>query len=149
MAANGIRINTGTKRINVNDEGEYIELKFGDQAFPGRVFGLFDAFEAKRAEMLQQMDEINTREDETDTFGISRNQRDLLTLIESTHRYIANEIDNVFGPETCRKVFGDIVPSLEHVADFINALDPYFQSYSKEREKAVKTKYNAGRKGNA
>ena len=37
-----IRIDTGAKRIEVNDEGEYITLNFADQSLPTRFFAMAD-----------------------------------------------------------------------------------------------------------
>jgi hypothetical protein len=91
---------------------------------------------------------IRALPDEADAYGISANQREMLTILETAHVYLKDQIDSVFGADTCRKVFGDIVPSLDHVALFIEALNPYFDQYAKDRHKAVKGKYNAGRKGN-
>lgn len=35
-----IRIDTGAKRIEVNDDGEYITLNFADQSLPTRFFAM-------------------------------------------------------------------------------------------------------------
>ncbi len=52
------------------------------------------------------------------------------------------------GEGTCRKVFGDIVPSVDLYVDFINQLAPYFEKYGKERQKKLMQKYNPNRRGN-
>ena len=57
------------------------------------------------------------------------------------------EVDALFGPDTCRKVFGDIVPGIELFDDFFTQLMPYFEEYGKERA-AKLNKYNAARTGN-
>ena len=33
-----IRVDTGVKKIEVNDQGDTISLNFADQSFPGAVF---------------------------------------------------------------------------------------------------------------
>ena len=45
-----IRIDTGAKRIEVNDEGEYITLNFADQSLSTRFFAMADDFQAKEPE---------------------------------------------------------------------------------------------------
>ena len=38
---NGIRVNTGVKRIEVNDDGDYITLNLSDNDFIDRFFSLY------------------------------------------------------------------------------------------------------------
>ena len=43
-----IRVDTGVRKITVNDEGETISLNFADQSFPVRYFNMVDEFEAQQ-----------------------------------------------------------------------------------------------------
>ena len=43
-----IRVDTGVKKIEVNDEGETISLNFADQSFPARYFAMVDEFQAQQ-----------------------------------------------------------------------------------------------------
>ena len=132
---NKFRINTGTVKIEVNDQGEYIELLFGDQSFPKRVFDLMQNFEEKREEVIEEFgfDDITPGE------AVEKNLE--------IHTFFRDEIDKVFGPETCRKVFGNIIPSVEMLAQFFECLEPYFEDFRKKQVQK-NTKYNAQRLGN-
>ena len=116
----GIRVNTGVKRIEVNDAGEYIELNFADQSMAIRFY-----------EVKKDNDNI----------------RKTIEINNDLHKYIMNEVDACFGPDTCRKVFGNIVPGADLFEDFFNQLLPYFEKGAEER-KAKMAKYNADRTGN-
>lgn len=134
----GIRVNTGVKRIEVNDAGEYIELNFGDQSMATRFFDMQDRIQAKTEETEKKLNEAKKDND---------NIRKTLEISEEMHRYIMTEIDTCFGPETCRKVFGNIVPGIDMVEDFFNQLLPFFEAGAEER-KARMAKYSADRTGN-
>ncbi len=43
-----IRVDTGVKKIEVNDQGDTISLNFADQSFPARYFAMVDEFEAQQ-----------------------------------------------------------------------------------------------------
>ena len=62
--------------------------------------------------------------------------------------FFKERVDGLLGEGTCRKVFGDIVPSVDLYVDFINQLAPYFEKYGKERQKKLMQKYNPNRRGN-
>ena len=57
-------------------------------------------------------------------------------------------IDKVFGEGTCRKVYGDILPSVEMHMQFFDALRPYFEEEAKRRQEKM-NKYSARRMGDA
>lgn len=135
----GIRVNTGVKRIEVNDAGEYIELNFGDQSLGTRFYSMWERVKAKTEETGKQLEE--TKKD-------PENLKSMLSINEDLHRYIMAEIDGCFGAETCRKVFGNIIPAIDMVDDFFTQLLPYFEQGANER-KAKMSKYNADRVGNA
>ena len=44
----GIRVQSAVKKIEVNDNGEYISLNLGDSSFPERFFAMVDNIQ-KRA----------------------------------------------------------------------------------------------------
>ncbi len=128
------------KKIEVNDEGEFIELNFNDRSFPHRFFGLIESFEKKEKEFLKKAKEIEEKECDT-----KEKDRAFLELDKEIHCFLMEQVDNVFGEDTCRKVFGDIVPAVECYKDFFEALMPYFKDYAKSVSE--NTKYNAKRTG--
>lgn len=138
-----IRVDTGVKRIEVNDDGETITLNFADQSFPARYFQMVDEFEAKSAEFQKQAQELDEKE-----MSEYEKQRAIADFNLEIHEFFKERIDGLFGPETCRKVFGDIVPAMDLYMDFLNQLAPFFQKYGKERQKKLAQKYNLARKGN-
>ncbi len=138
----GLRVNTGAKRIEVNDDGEYIVLNFGDQSFPSRVFDMIDRIQAKAVEATDKSREIEKNFPDED-----ERKKELARFNEEIHRYMMDEVDGVFGAETCRKVFGDIVPGIELIDDFFTQIMPFFEEYAKERAVRLE-KYSARRTGN-
>lgn len=139
----GIRVNTGAKRIEVNDEGDYITLNFSDHSFPERFFAMLDKVQALAEEAAPQEREIRDRYEA----GSVELLRALTSLDGDIHRTISAEVDGLFGPGTCRKVFGDIVPGVELYDDFFSQLMPYFEEFSRERVQRM-SKYSAARTGN-
>lgn len=139
----GIRVNTGAKRIEVNDEGDYIILNFNDHSFPERFFSMLDRVQALAEEATPQEQAIREQHEA----GSTELLRALTALDVEIHRKISAEVDSLFGPGTCRKVFGDIVPGVELYDDFFSQLMPYFEQFSNERAQRM-SKYSAARAGN-
>lgn len=139
-----IRVDTGAKRIEVNDEGEYITLNFADQSLPTRFFAMADDFQAKEPEYRARAEALDANTELTEY----ERMRATAQLNLEFHTYFKEQIDALFGLETCRKVFGDIVPSVELYGDFLAQLTPYFEQYGKERAEKLRQKYNPARKGN-
>ena len=139
----GIRVNTGAKKIEVNDSGDYIVLNFGDHSFPERFFAMTDRIQAMAEESEPEEAEIRERYEA----GSLELTRALTSLDCRIHERISAEVDGLFGEGTCRKVFGDIVPGIELYEDFFNQLMPYFQQFGEERAKRM-SKYSAERTGN-
>lgn len=139
----GIRVNTSIKKIEVNDNGDYITLNFSDQNFPQRFFAMMDLLQAKADEAKKRAEEIESAYPADSLERI----RAGLSLEKEVYGVMVKEIDNLFGPDTCRKVFGDITPGIEMFEDFFNQLTPYFREYSQERA-AKLGKYSPARTGN-
>lgn len=124
-------ITRGAKRIKVNENGEYITLNFDDQAFLPRFLNLLQEVEnmaaegeAKEAE-LQAMAESNDKE----LFAkISAKANYDLQLC----RELGAKIDAAFNDAVCRKVFGDIVPSVTLYAEFFAQLKTMIEGFANE-----------------
>ena len=142
-----IRVDTGVKKIEVNDEGETISLNFADQSFPVRYFAMVDEFEAQQ-QVFQQEAEALDRECEEQQLSDYECSRKAAAFNLKVHEFCKERVDGLFGEGTCRKVFGDIVPSADLYVDFISQLAPYFEKYDKERQKKLMQKYSPKRKGN-
>lgn len=123
-----IKIDNGTKRIEVNDNGDYIELPMRDQSFPTRFF----EFAGK----------IVTRYE-----GIRKEEVDLMSAEEQLRKMkevaVENmkDIDELLGEGTCKKVFGDIVPDDFMIIEFFEQLTPFIHKYGNERRNEIRKKY--------
>lgn len=139
----GIRVNSGAKKIEVNDNGDFIVLNFADHEFPNRFFSMLDRVEALAEEAAPKEAAIR----EAHESGSLDFARSMTALDCEVHRRIMTEVDALFGEGTCRKVFGEIVPGIELFDDFFQQLMPYFQKFAKERAERMK-KYSPSRTGN-
>lgn len=139
----GIRVDTGVKRIEVNDDGDYIALNLNDHDFPNRFFAMLDKVQNIADEAEPKEKEIR----ESCEPGSMEFLRAFSALDNEVHRAISAEVDALFGPGTCRKVFGDIVPGVELFDDFFQQLMPYIEEFGRERAKRL-SKYSAARTGN-
>lgn len=128
-----IRVSNLNKKIEVNDEGEYIVLPFSDQAFPGRFYQMLDSFTEMKKEIDNKVNE-------------ELKQRELIDFIADIHEKAKKDIDLLLGKDTCKKVFGDIVPGIDMIQEFFEKLLPFFNAYSKERKKELNKKFNASGK---
>lgn len=140
----GIRVSTGAKRIEVNDNGDYIVLDFSDNSFPDRFFAMVDRVQERANEAVPEAEKIDMQHEK----GSEGYMRATAALWRKVHEDIMEEVDSFFGPGTCKKVFGNIVPGIELYDDFFNQLIPYFEQASKERAQRM-SKYSAARTGNA
>lgn len=137
-----IRLQRNIKRIEVNDEGECITLDFDDLNLPYRYYGMIKNLERDRAKFTAELAEKLKEKSALECTE---------ELVEAERRlniYFRDAVDEVFGEGTCRKVYGDILPSFEMHMQFFDALRPYFEEEAKRRQVRM-NKYNAGRMGNA
>lgn len=132
---NSIRINSGVKRVEVNDNGDFITLR-SDMDFINKVKNLSTKF-------IELGDKISEeREDMADA--------EQFDLIYEVHKEMHDDIDEVFGKDTCKKVFGDgvddVIPTADIVLEFIYAIMPYITELMQEKAKET-PKYSAKRVG--
>lgn len=139
----GIRVSTSVKKIEVNDNGDCIELNFSDSTLQERFFCMLRGITTRANEAERKAEEIE-KELGDNKFSIAEKQS---VLYRQLNEGIMNEVDDMFGADTCKHVFGDIVPSTEFFFDFFGQLMPFFEEYSKERD-AKLSKYSAARTGN-
>lgn len=137
-----IRLQRNIKRIEVNDNGDVLELDFDDLNLPYKFYGMVKKFEEDRKKFTEELAEKFKD-------GLDDNNMD--ALIEAERKlnvYMRDAIDEVFGEGTCRKVYGDILPSWEMHMQFFDELRPYFDEEAKRRQQRM-NKYSARRMGNA
>lgn len=137
-----IRIQRNVKRIEVNDNGEILELDFDDLNFPYNFYAMIKKFETDRVKFTEELAEnLKGKSDEESVDEMIAAEREL-------NIYMRDAIDKVFGEGTCRKVYGDILPSVEMHMQFFDALRPYFEDELKRRQQKM-NKYSARRTGDA
>lgn len=137
-----IRLQRNIKHIEVNDDGECIDLDFDDLNLPYRFYGMIRRFEKDRAAFAAELAEKLKN-------GSSKDNAD--ELIDAERRlniYLRDAVDEVFGEGTCRKVYGDILPSVEMHLQFFDALHPYFEEEAKRRQVKM-NKYRPDRSGDS
>ena len=132
MENNKININTGVT-IEVNDNGDTIVARIDDAVFIDQ----FHTFLDKVEEVSKEIESLNTE-----------NDREALKIITEKTKKLMSVIDDLFGVDACKKIFGDIVPSGFAIAEFVEQLIPIFNNYTNARQKKISDKYNGNRKGN-
>lgn len=133
MGNQKISVNTGIK-IEVNDAGDHIVARVNDQEFLNRFYAV--------AESLEQISkEVESAEMQ------QKGMKERLSIQAEKTKQIMSEIDGVFGADTCKKVFGDIIPTGYALADFFDQLIPIFHEYADERQKMIASKYSRSRRG--
>ena len=137
-----IRIHRNIKRIEVNDNGEYIELDFDDLDLPYRYYGMLKRMGKDREEFLHKLsDSLKGKTDDE--------AKDIMVDAErELNIYFRDMVDDVFGEGTCRKCYGDILPSYELHMQLFDALKPFFEAEA-ERRRVKMDRYSARRTGDA
>lgn len=121
--------------IEVNDAGETIVLFVDDPNFADRFYGLAELFEKQKAEI-----------ESPSIKGLPERER--LQVYIQKMETVKVEINNVFGEECCRKVFGNMCPSPLLVADFLDQISPIIKKNTDERQKKILNKYTPGKNRN-
>lgn len=137
-----IRITRNIKRIEVNDNGEFITLDFDDLNLPYRYYGMLKRLEKDRVKFAQEL-----QEKLRDKTGMD-SAEELVNAERDLNIYFRDAIDEVFGEGTCRKVYGDILPSIDMHLQFFDAIRPYFEEEAQRRRQKMK-KYSAKRSGSS
>lgn len=143
----GIRVNTGVKRIEVNDNGDYITLSLNDNDFLDRFFGLYDDLQRMADEYTGRENAIREKHAAGGEAVMDGILKETYALYTEAGKSMKPKIDGLFGEGTCKKVFGDITPTFDLYIDFFEQLTPYLQEFAKEKTQRM-SKYSAARTGN-
>jgi hypothetical protein len=130
-----LRIDTGHKKVQINDGPEFIEFNPTEVNWGRR-------FERLRSDVKTRMDEMSAK-----IAGIEKRAQELNeetpAMIEEVNNlrdevcvFIREKIDILFGTGTSQKVFGDLMSEYA-IASFLEGIAPFIQS---GREQMV-TKY--------
>ncbi len=153
-----LRVSNGIKRIEVNDNGEYIEIPISDTSFFERYAEILKYFDKKQVEIEKRSKEIGEKysakekeeipdEDAIDEMNIDM-VADTVKLYSELCKDTCVQLDKLFGDGCCRKVFVGIeTPGIELIGDFFEQITPFLQKYAQERNDKISLKYNNRRKG--
>jgi hypothetical protein len=137
-----LKINTGIKRILINDGPEFIEFNPSDVAFAERFQSLIADFRGKQAEYQARAAELDNQELDAD--GIPVNLTDGLALMREVCTYMRGRIDWLFGAGTSQKVFGDALV-LDAFAQFFEGVTPFIQAARSEKAAQYSRPKQSGR----
>ena len=147
-----LRVDSGIKNIEVNDQGEYISIPISDTTFYERFGNILKYFEDKETDIEQQAKELAEKYPEMKESDIDSLNADM--IIDITKMYtdlckdVCGQLDELFGEGTCRKVFSGVKsPGIELVGDFFEQITPLLQKYADERNAKFNMKYSRKRKG--
>lgn len=144
-----LRIDNGTKKIEVNDAGEYIEFSIVNNDFFRAFFDLlrwFDEQEGRKE--IKDMEENAGKVVSDDEKEINYDAANsVLDIRDKISREACEKIDNIFGREASRKIFGSVAPDMYMIADFFEKISPLIEKYQKERSQTINKKYSKNRKG--
>lgn len=142
-----LRVDSGIKNIEVNDNGDYISIPISDAAFYERFGALMKNFEQKQAEIEQKASALSEKhkdkpDDDVDAIV------DSIQLYAELCRYTCDELDKLFGDGCCQKVFVGVQnPSIELIGEFFDQITPLLNQYAKEHNQRINLVYNRNRKG--
>lgn len=142
-----LRVDSGIKNIEVNDNGDYISVPISDASFYERFGSLLKSFEQKQAEIEQKAFALSEKHKDKPDDDVDAIVGSIQLYSELCH-YVCEELDKLFGEGCCRKVFEGIQnPSVELIADFFEQITPLLSQYAKERNQKIDLMYNRNRKG--
>jgi hypothetical protein len=127
-----IRIDTGVKRVLINDGPVYIEFNPSDILFAERYYQLLKTFETKLLEYKARARVLDANTS-TDVDGLPANIPEGFGMVKEASAFMRVEVDKLFGEGTSQKVFGDAV-NLDMFDQFFNGLAPFI---SRAREEKV------------
>lgn len=133
-----VRIDTGVKRLQINDGPEFIEFNPSDITFAERFYALLRAFEEREAEYTERAKAIDA-DTGVDAHGIPNNVAAGLQMLRDVCEFMREQIDGLFGAGTSQKVFGDVM-SLNMFQQFFDGITPYIRAARQKKvEQYVRT----------
>jgi len=127
-----LNVSSNVKRIQVNDAGEYITLNLDDQSLIPRLLELMKDFEAASKEHTSRAAEIDAMAEDADDDRMAKVAAEAEFNLEICTT-LKQKVDDAFGDEVCRKVFGDIVPGVSAFAEFFDQLGSLMKQFGAER----------------
>lgn len=149
-----IRIDNGVRKIGVNDNGDYIEISVNDGGLYTRFAELMAWLDKKQEEVNSKGKELLKRhgdgpiisEEEDGTVKVNTAAVVDITNTEvDIYKECCEKIDEVFGKDTSKKVFGDVTPDFTLIMEFFDQITPILKKLSEERGEKMLNRYNRRR----
>ncbi len=138
-----IAVGRWTKTIEVNSEGDTITVNIGDYALMADLVSLVRELEDAAREVAHKASEI-------DADGVDK----IKSIAECNAEVCAglkDRVDAVLGAGTCLKVFGDVLPGIPELLDFlgqlVDVLGGFWDEAQKESDKRLSKYLSRYKKG--
>lgn len=129
-----IRIDTGVKRVCINDNPEkVIEFNPSDVIFAEKFYQLIKDFELKQTEFINRSKELDANK-EIDENGLPVNLNESIALLKEVCNYFREKIDGLFGEGSSQKAFGDSL-NLDIFEQFFEGILPFIEKVREEKVK--------------
>lgn len=125
-----INFDNGDKKVEINDSGDYIVIPMGDNTFPQRVIDFSKKAEEQYNVLLEKEIELKGSDIE-----ILSNMRAGILL------NVGQLFDGLFGDGSCKKVFGNLAPSMDIMVSFMEQIAPLVNKFATERQSEIEAKY--------
>jgi hypothetical protein len=120
-----IRVDTGIKRVQINDGPDFIEFNPSDVTFAERFYQVMQEFEVKKEEYLIRANEVDANK-KIGPDGITTNLPEEIAIIRDICEFMRSEIDVLFGTGTSQKVFGSAL-AVGMFEQFFNGILPFIK----------------------
>jgi tetrahydromethanopterin S-methyltransferase subunit G len=127
-----INFDNGNKKVQVNEDGDFIILPMGDNSFPKRLIEFSEKMELTYGELIEKEKELAG----SDITILSEMRAELYTRIGCY-------FDEIFGIGSCKKVFGNLAPAQYLMFDFLEQIQPLVGKFASERRATIEKKYQA------
>lgn len=120
-----IRIETGEKRIAINDDpNRVIVFNPTDVVFVERFYELLRDFELKQVEYQDRFDSLEI--EKIDDRGLPVRAGEYIALLREVCEYMRDRIDRLFGAGTSQAAFGDAM-TVDMFEQFFTGITPFIQ----------------------
>lgn len=137
----GIRANTGSVDIDVNDNGDKISFSISDNEFLKKLSTFFEWFFSSKEEIEKLEMKKESESNEFKEFNL------LISAQEGLSKQAIEKLDEFFGEGTSKKIFGDISPTFLCVVDIIFQLSEEIERIATEHNQSFENRYSRRRKG--
>ena len=144
-----LKINSGLKKIEVNDNGEYITVNLSDNTFFENFNNLMDWMDAKQVYIDEKEKVLQEKYADQNPGEINIK---IITETAALYKEVCDEasakLDGMFGYGCMKKVYPDVEsPGFDLIIEFLDEVTPLLKKFAAERKQYINTKYNRNRKG--